>query len=266
MRLMMRWRSLASPPSGTEKLETSGVSTPPGATALTRTPRPAYSTARALVKSTTPPLDAQYAADQGEPISPAFEATLTMLPSLASSMWGRVALAMRNVPVRFTARIFCHRSRGMSAVWEKAPMPATLHRTLGRPRAAVAWPRCRSPPPRRTRRSGRPPPSRRPTRSRPPSPSGAPSTTSRQATAPPSAAMRTAVARPMPELAPVTMAVRPSKRPRQRAVVLGAHDDLLVSVHSCRCRCRCREWWEERAGRPRPDPGPRTRWPSGGRR
>ncbi len=37
----------------------SGVSTPPGATALIRTPRPAYSMARALVNMITPPLEAQ---------------------------------------------------------------------------------------------------------------------------------------------------------------------------------------------------------------
>ena len=60
-----------------------------------------------------------------------------MLPSLASSMAARTALAMRKVPVRFTSRIFCQRSSGMSAVWEKAPMPATLQRTLTRPRVAA---------------------------------------------------------------------------------------------------------------------------------
>ena len=56
-----------------------------------------------------------------------------MLPSLASSMAGRAALAMRNVPVRFTARIRSQRSRGISAVWANVPIPATLHSTLGRP-------------------------------------------------------------------------------------------------------------------------------------
>ena len=68
-------------------------------------------------------------------MSPEVDATLTMLPPSTSSRWGRAALDMMKVPVRFTARIRSQVASGMSVVWAKVPMPATLHRTPGRPRA-----------------------------------------------------------------------------------------------------------------------------------
>ena len=51
--------SFQSASSGGPKLWMIGVSTPPGATPLTRMPRAMYSTASALVRSLTPPFDAQ---------------------------------------------------------------------------------------------------------------------------------------------------------------------------------------------------------------
>src|ERR1700728_2540816 len=103
------------------------VSTPPGATPLTRTPRAMYSTASALVSIFTPPLDAQYAAEYGCPIMPAVETVLTMAPP-CSSMPGSTARHMRNVPVRLTARTLSQPDRDWSVVWQKPPTPAMLHR------------------------------------------------------------------------------------------------------------------------------------------
>ena len=67
-------------PSGIENPAIIGVFMPPGATALTRTPRFTYSTESARVRFTTPPFDAQYAAEYGWPMRPAFDATLTIEP------------------------------------------------------------------------------------------------------------------------------------------------------------------------------------------
>ncbi len=61
---MVRARSDLSAPSGNAKALVIGVSMPPGDTEFTRIPRRPYSTARARVRDSTAPLDAQYAADQ----------------------------------------------------------------------------------------------------------------------------------------------------------------------------------------------------------
>ena len=44
----------------------------------------------------------------------------------------------RKGPVRLTARIRSHWSRGISTVLKKPPMPATLHTTVGSPRSAAS--------------------------------------------------------------------------------------------------------------------------------
>src|SRR5258705_14024753 len=49
----------------------------PGCTALTRTPRGPYSTATALVSIRTPPLDAWYAVEAGEPPTAEIEMMFT---------------------------------------------------------------------------------------------------------------------------------------------------------------------------------------------
>jgi hypothetical protein len=51
--------SFQSASAGGPKLWMIGVSTPPGATPLTRTPRAMYSTANAIVSSRAPPFEAQ---------------------------------------------------------------------------------------------------------------------------------------------------------------------------------------------------------------
>ncbi len=77
----MRSISLVPPPwDGGMKLPSRGVSTPPGQTALMRTPRRPNSTARARVSMITAPFDAQYAAEKGWPLTPAIEPMLQTAP------------------------------------------------------------------------------------------------------------------------------------------------------------------------------------------
>src|SRR5438270_639459 len=145
-------------------------------------------------------------------MSPAVEATFTMLPPF-SSRYGRAAWHIRKVPVRLTARMRCQSSNDASMVWANLPMPATLHTVLGTPswattsfidvatesgsltsvRTAMAWP---------------------PAALISSTVSSAPaSEMSRAATRPPSPAISWAVACPSPEAAPVTTATRPPNRP-----------------------------------------------------
>src|ERR1700689_3704715 len=72
--------SLKAGPSGSSKVPISGVSTPPGATTFTRTPRDRYSAARAFENIRSPALEAQYAAEYDWPMRAVLEATLTMDP------------------------------------------------------------------------------------------------------------------------------------------------------------------------------------------
>src|SRR6185503_16904337 len=68
-----------------------GVSTEPGLTALTRTPRDFTSTASALVSEITAPLLAQYETQPGNlsgPGTPEIDATLTIAPAPRSSIAG----------------------------------------------------------------------------------------------------------------------------------------------------------------------------------
>ena len=143
---------------------------------------------------------------------PADDTVLTMAPP-CSSMAGRTARHMRNVPVRLTAMISSHRLSDSSVVWEKEPIPAMLQRLVMMPSSSVlratdvatacssVTSHCRA-------------------RALPPlsaassfifsATAATASSMSRQATAAPSAARRRAVARPMPDAAPVTTATRPS--------------------------------------------------------
>ncbi len=79
-----RMISSQSAPSGTLMVCTCGVSMPPGHTQFTRSGVLRYSTASALVSPTMPCLAAVYAAEYASPITPATEATLTMLPPVSS--------------------------------------------------------------------------------------------------------------------------------------------------------------------------------------
>ena len=88
-----------------------------------------YSTARALVSSLTPPLEAQYAAEYGCPTTPAVDTVFTMAPP-CSIISGNTARHMRKVPVRLTAMILSQPASDCSGVWEKPPTPAMLHRLV----------------------------------------------------------------------------------------------------------------------------------------
>jgi hypothetical protein len=92
------------------------VLTPPGHTALTRTPREANSTASALVSMFTPPLLAQYAALYTCPTMAALEAMFTILPFVCSRC-GIAAWHMKNTPERLTAIMRCQNSSVTSCRW-----------------------------------------------------------------------------------------------------------------------------------------------------
>jgi len=57
--LMILVSCFGSAPSGRSNEPSNGVSVPPGATTLARTPRSRYSAASALVNISSPPLEAQ---------------------------------------------------------------------------------------------------------------------------------------------------------------------------------------------------------------
>src|SRR3954463_7183613 len=100
--------SFIETPSGSvdEKSFWIGVSMPPGAMQFTVMPRRRYSSARARLRFTTPPFDAQYAAQYGWPINPASDAIVTIRPP-PSSRYGIAAWHVRNVPDRFTLMMRC---------------------------------------------------------------------------------------------------------------------------------------------------------------
>src|SRR6185437_11356831 len=74
------------------------VSTQPGASVLTLTPRFAQSSASALLSNSTPPFEAQYGTDRGRPPCPATE--LTLITDPPSWIAPPIYLQHRNKPVR----------------------------------------------------------------------------------------------------------------------------------------------------------------------
>src|SRR3954447_25021094 len=77
-----------------------GVSVRPGATALQRIPRVPYCDATDFVSSTTPALDAPYAARTPRPTKPSIDAVFTIDPPPPASMTGIACLQPRNWPLR----------------------------------------------------------------------------------------------------------------------------------------------------------------------
>src|SRR6185312_14680325 len=107
-------------------------STPPGATALTRTSG-ARPRARFLVRFTSAALLAPYGIELPPEPVPAIEAVLTMAPRAAFSA-DAAALEQRNGPSRLVARIVAHNSsvtrssRDISTVERTPGVPALLTR------------------------------------------------------------------------------------------------------------------------------------------
>ena len=144
---------------------------------------------------------------------PAVDTVLTMAPP-CSIRPGSAARHIRNVPVRLTAMIWSHPLRDCSGVWANPPMPATLHRLVMWPSSSRA---CETAPATassavtsHSSAMARPPASVASRLISAATASTASAARSRQATAAPSAARRRAVARPMPDPAPVTTATRPA--------------------------------------------------------
>src|SRR5262245_20134263 len=190
----------------------SGVSMPPGATQFTRTPLRRYSSARQRVRCTTPAFDAQYAAENGCALIPAFDAMFTIEPP-PSRRCGSAARHTRNVPVRLTASVRCHSSTGSSCVWKNRPIPAQFTTTRGCPRSrhAPATASCTESASETSTLYARATP---PCSAMSTAVFSAPSTAmSKHATGAPSLARSSAVARPNPDPAPVMSATRPSNRP-----------------------------------------------------
>src|SRR5438093_1730143 len=181
-----------------------GVSITPGHTQLTRT-LGAHVTAMVRVRFTTPPFDAAYAGDMEPPTRPKMEAILVTDPPAAAASWGSAAREARYVPLRFTWRTRSHSSGSGVASRRAALTPAELTRVVMRPNRPSAVSTIRPQLPSLVTSTSRE------TASPPALPicsavSCAPSPlASAHRTRAPSMAMRKAVARPMPEPAPVTM-------------------------------------------------------------
>ena len=80
-----------------------GVSVRPGATALQRIPCVPYWEATDFVSSTTPALQAPYAARTPRPTKPSIDAVFTIEPPPRASMAGIACLHPRNWPFKLTA-------------------------------------------------------------------------------------------------------------------------------------------------------------------
>src|SRR5262245_52841823 len=153
----------------------------------------------------------------------------TMLPPLASR-WGSAALQNKNVPVRFTSSTFCHCASAVSCVCASSRMSATFTSTSSRPKRsrqrATASFTCSS----RATSQGAlstlaPVAAQRFTVSS--SPSLARSTRNRLA---PSLPRRSAIARPMPDAAPVISTTLFSNRRMVSFASLRRVEQLLEAV------------------------------------
>ncbi len=92
------------------------VSMNPGATAFTRTPRPASSLESAFASCTTPPLEAAYEDELTPPKKESCEAVKTIAPPPCSTILRAAACATTKAEVRLMSRI----RRQSSSVWSSA--------------------------------------------------------------------------------------------------------------------------------------------------
>ena len=195
------------------------VANRPGAITWTRTPEPVTSSARASLKPMTPNFEAQYGASKAIPWRPDFDDTFRMSPRPARSIAGSTARLARKVPRRFVSTTSSHSGQASCATVRKvAPaarrMPAACTRMSMRPcrsRVAAAM-RAMSPSARTSSGSTS-------GAAAPASTTAAAVSVRRLASRPtstgiaPARASETQVSRPMPLLAPVTIATRPASGP-----------------------------------------------------
>src|SRR6478609_6918524 len=139
----------------------------------------------------------------------AVEAVFTMTPSPRSTIWGSTARHMKKVPLRLTPTILVNCPGSTSWLLAKPPMPATLQSTSIWPSASVAAATVAS-------TADQSLTSHVSAVADAPMPSAVAPTLSAMrsthATRAPSAASRSATARPMPDPAPVTSALLPAYR------------------------------------------------------
>src|SRR6202011_2865077 len=95
--------------AGSERTSTViSVRTNVGATALTRTPCRAHSSASALVNSTTPPLLEQYDALFSPATNPIVEPILMILPPPKEIIWRPTAWQQKKSPLRLVSHTVSH--------------------------------------------------------------------------------------------------------------------------------------------------------------
>ncbi len=140
---------------------------------------------------------------------------MTIEPRPASTMRGMAAWQNWNVPVRFTRSTRSQSSGATSWLCSKRRMPALFTRTSSRPASSVAAATARgavAASPTSPARATMPAEAAAPFPMASTASASASSSRSTATTVAPSSTSRCAVARPMPDAAPVTMATRPSKR------------------------------------------------------
>src|SRR5580704_1162145 len=166
-----------------------------------------------LARASRAPLDAAYAARFGSPIAAMTDDMMITVPLCCAIIRGITALQVRYVPRTLTSNTRSQVRGGVSCSTPAALMPALATSTSIRPKSATAAPAARS------RSSGRvtsawmsaprPPAMRISSAVR----AAAAPSMSMASTDAPSAANRVAIARPMPEPAPVTRQAFASSRP-----------------------------------------------------
>ena len=114
------------------------MSIAPGATALTRTPRPDHSTASWRVSWTIAPLLAEYAAWSLRPTTPEIEARLTIAPPPLSTRLGSASRQCTNTPRTFVRSTPSHSSSVVSSVGLRRKRAALLTRMSSRPNRSSA--------------------------------------------------------------------------------------------------------------------------------
>src|ERR1700688_409199 len=193
------------------------VSTNPGATAFTRTPWGPISMASTRVSCTTAALAMPYAARPGEGVSTAADAMFTIEAEPRALITRAAARQPLNTPLRLTASTRSSASSSRSTTGDWAMMPAMLAMTSSVPKLDTASSTSESTSPGTVtstpRASARAPASS----SCPAVVTAPPVSMSAHSTAAPAAPSSTAVARPMPDAAPVTTATRPARSKGTRA-------------------------------------------------
>src|SRR4051794_20964689 len=193
---------IASSSAPRPKRASIGVRAGPGLMTFTRMRSGASSSASARASPVTPVLAAMYAASPGRGRRAMIDAVTIRLPPPRSRIAGTTAWAARKNAVRLTSSTRSHSARVISVTgFVSAGMPALLWKTSRPPKRSTAvW---------TTRATSASSVTSAPTASAP-SPSQRCASRSTATTLAPASANRRAVARPMPEPAPVTTATLPA--------------------------------------------------------